>query len=732
MKLTNIIPGCVHLEHFGQSAILGAPSDILKQIIKLNLQVPSTVVLPDVSFVEGVSQVALEFLLYWHLFHNKDPEKGKFRIIGNETMCNRVKESLIVTLFGPAKEQFKKWKVSKSRTEKLLKIMDYMAIKKGDSKITLNDLTSFIYFEDYKDGELFIFEGTDCLVKHAETNQFDIIDATGKQRVDLNFSGFQQPIDIKPDDEPEIPQILKVRLLGTYSGFDADGPTTGMFMWINCNGFLVDGPVGTSEYLRQMGVPKSDITGIILSHVHDDHCTLMDMIISEQVANIITTREIYESMLIKIANVLGESIDKIRGYLKFTEVIPGKPVNMFGARWEFFYTVHSIPTIGFRVTVKDADMKDYTVVHSSDTANFSLLDKMKKAEAITSGHADFMKNLVQGDEVLVTIDGGGEPIHGNPEDFKKAVQQYRDMDILFYHVNPDNVDTSVFNVAHPGWSKTYIKGSTLPQSLVLKLLKTMNLLDIEDLTWINIIFSKGSIRYTKPGEKIVRQGSAGDDFYFILSGSAEILDKDESIKSDDTSSKPLAVLESGDFFGEMSIIKETSRNATVRSVSACVLFILSGETFMEFVESNDLKERFERLWISRAFISRVEIFKKLHPHARHQLSLMAESIDFQEGDKVLLQGGKSSDFYVITGGSVDIVKRKRDGNTISHTLYPGDFFGENVAMGYSARRNASAVAGLDGLSTLRIKGSDLRTMAEKFPVLVHELHIIMRSRGVNL
>ncbi len=726
MDISQIVPGCVHVKYNDSSAIFGAPSDILKRIISLEKQVPSTVVLPDISFVEGVSQVALEFLLYWHLFHNTGNFKGVFRVIGTKDMCERVKESLVVTLFGPSKEQFKRWRVSKSRTEKLIKIMEYIAIRKDGIKMTLDDIVEFYYYEDFNNMEVPLFKENDCYVKPLGDNIFNVKSLICNERIDLNFEGKQLDIHVVTSESPEIPQILRVRLLGTYSGFDTAGPTTGMFMWINSNGFLVDGPVGTSLYLRQMGIPKSDIAGMILSHVHDDHCTLMDMIISEQVANIITTREIYESMLIKTANVLGESIKNIKNYLKFTEVIPGKSVKMFGAKWEFFYTVHSIPTIGFRVTVKSPDGKDYTVVHSSDTGDFSMLDAMTASGAITKNHNKLMKSLIRGSEALVTIDGGGSPIHGNPSDFKDDIDKAKDVDVLFYHVNPDNVDTSLYKVATPGWAKTYIESASLPQALVLKLLKALNLLDVTDSAWINIIFSKGTMVYTAPKEEIVSKGAKGDDFFFILTGSVEILSS-----SDSGSQKQIAILESGDFFGEMSIIKGDSRNATVSALSACALFKLPGDIFMDFVDANDLRERFERLWVSRAFISKVKIFKKLHPYARHEISFLADSVTFKKGEIVLRQGGRSDDFYVITKGSAMVIKKSNKNKTVQE-LVAGDFFGENVAMGYSAKRNASVEATDSGLETLRIKGADLRRIAEKFPVMVHELHIIMRKRGVHL
>lgn len=723
MDIEQIVPGCFHLQQADSAALFGSPPEILKFVLKAKKQVPRVVVLPDIAYVNGVSQIALEFLAYWHLFYDKNDSSKRFRVIGTGDMCHRVRETMMVTLFGPTREQMKNWKVSKSRVSLLLKMMNYMAIKIDSQPLTLDDMLEFQALPDAAGESVSLWEGGPTLF-HTGENLYKI--QSGKQHrvLDLNFSGDQIPLMIGPELQPEVPQILRIKLLGTYSGFDTDGPTTGMVMWINCNGFLVDGPVGTSDYLRQLGIPKSDLAGVILSHVHDDHCTLMDIILSEQTANIITTREIYESMLIKTSHVLGESIDSIRNYLTFTEVIPGKPVRMYGANWEFFYTVHSIPTIGFRVTVRAKDGEECTIVHSSDTAAFSKLDEMADAGAITEGKKNRMKQLVQGREKLVMIDGGGPPIHGEPEDYEQIIKQNPDIDFLFYHVNPENVDTSKYPVATPGWSKTYLESNTVAQSLVFKLLKTMNLLEVNDLFWINVVFSQGEMMEVGPGVEVVSQGQNGDSFYFILSGSGEVLDHNGKVP------KQIALLESGDFFGEMSIIRDAQRNAAFRTQSACVLFRLRGDTFLEFVEANDLKSRFERLWLSRDFISQVKLFRNLHPHAKHEISLLAEDQEFKRGTPILRQGGKSDDFYIITSGKAEVVKRTKVGECVEEQLGPGDFFGENVAMGYNNRRNASVIAKTK-LRAVRIAGKDLRRLAESAPVLIHELHLVMRERGMT-
>src|ERR1035437_7199835 len=65
MKVTTVLPGCFHLQGPQSSALVGSPAEILKHLLRQNLHVPRVGIIPDVSDINGVSQVAVEFIGYW-------------------------------------------------------------------------------------------------------------------------------------------------------------------------------------------------------------------------------------------------------------------------------------------------------------------------------------------------------------------------------------------------------------------------------------------------------------------------------------------------------------------------------------------------------------------------------------------------------------------------------------------------------------------------------------------
>ena len=80
------------------------------------------------------------------------------------------------------------------------------------------------------------------------------------------------------------------------------------------------------------------------------------------------------------------------------------------------------------------------------------------------------------------------------------------------------------------------------------------------------------------GEKVIQQGETGDRLYMIARGVVSI---SRNVKGKEVK---LATLIAGDFFGEMALLHDDKRTATVTSMSACTFYVL---------ERNDLRDAME-------------------------------------------------------------------------------------------------------------------------------------------
>ena len=83
-----------------------------------------------------------------------------------------------------------------------------------------------------------------------------------------------------------------------------------------------------------------------------------------------------------------------------------------------------------------------------------------------------------------------------------------------------------------------------------------------------------------PGKTIFNEGESGDHMFIIQTGQVRIS------KMIDGREHELAILEKGDFFGEMAIVSRIDRTATATAVNATQLLAFDRQGFMGMIEKN--------------------------------------------------------------------------------------------------------------------------------------------------
>jgi nitroimidazol reductase NimA-like FMN-containing flavoprotein (pyridoxamine 5'-phosphate oxidase superfamily) len=79
------------------------------------------------------------------------------------------------------------------------------------------------------------------------------------------------------------------------------------------------------------------------------------------------------------------------------------------------------------------------------------------------------------------------------------------------------------------------------------------------------------------GTVIVRQGAPADKFFIIVEGGVEIL------REDDGDERTLNTLGQGDYFGEVAILRDSPRIASVRATAPTTLLTMDRDTFRNLV-----------------------------------------------------------------------------------------------------------------------------------------------------
>jgi ATP-binding cassette subfamily B protein len=81
------------------------------------------------------------------------------------------------------------------------------------------------------------------------------------------------------------------------------------------------------------------------------------------------------------------------------------------------------------------------------------------------------------------------------------------------------------------------------------------------------------------GSTVIRQGESGDSLYLIRQGEVEVC------RFDGVLEHRVAVLGDGEYFGEISLLTEQPRSATIRTRTACDFLALSRDAFNDLLST---------------------------------------------------------------------------------------------------------------------------------------------------
>lgn len=229
------------------------------------------------------------------------------------------------------------------------------------------------------------------------------------------------------------------------------------------------------------------------------------------------------------------------------------------------------------------------------------------------------------------------------------------------------------------------------------------------------------------GEIVFRQGAPGDVMYIIQSGAVEV---SQSQNGRDT---VIAILEKGDFFGEMALLQNDVRSATVTAISHTRLIPLTKTLLVERLKCDSdvslhllrkLIQRLQRahhryqkaLRENEMFRNAIATRKTLSDECQENTpeagtdalrngadlvnDLLLAHIDSgnehfrhhaAEGEAIFHEGDTGDCMYLVLRGTVGISKHATHDACFIDTIGPGDFFGE-MALITNMPRSATVTA----------------------------------------
>ncbi|KAI9282865.1 cyclic nucleotide-binding-like protein, partial [Umbelopsis sp. AD052] len=182
------------------------------------------------------------------------------------------------------------------------------------------------------------------------------------------------------------------------------------------------------------------------------------------------------------------------------------------------------------------------------------------------------------------------------------------------------------------------------------------------------------------GTRVIKQGDDGDYFYLVQSGRLEC-----HIRKDGHS-KQVAVYGSKSSFGEVALMYNSPRSATITATEDTILFALDRTTFRRLLVNNMAHKRITY----ETFLTNIPFFQSLSVGERRKIADALEPRTFDDQDIVIAQGDAGDYFYLIVSGKAEVTNsiNKTSGNT---TLVKGQYFGE-CALIKDVPRTATVIA----------------------------------------
>jgi CRP/FNR family cyclic AMP-dependent transcriptional regulator len=124
---------------------------------------------------------------------------------------------------------------------------------------------------------------------------------------------------------------------------------------------------------------------------------------------------------------------------------------------------------------------------------------------------------------------------------------------------------------------------------ILAMLRQVPLFEGFSKRELEAVFSSAKITEFSPGKPVVEEGATGVGFHLILEGEAAVT----------VGGRKRAVLRSGDYFGEMSLIDGGPRSATVRADTPVRTLGLTSWAFLPLIDDHPSMARKMLVEISR-------------------------------------------------------------------------------------------------------------------------------------
>merc|ERR1719335_522656 len=143
------------------------------------------------------------------------------------------------------------------------------------------------------------------------------------------------------------------------------------------------------------------------------------------------------------------------------------------------------------------------------------------------------------------------------------------------------------------------------------------------------------------GTRLISQGEDGDFFYIVDEGTFDVF-----VQRGDNPPGKVLEYSPGGMFGELGLMYNAPRAATVMATSPAKVWALDRESFQLMLTTAENTRHTQH----EGFLQDIELFKHLTRYEIAQLSDLLETELFEAGEDIVKQGEDGKHFYIVEDG----------------------------------------------------------------------------------
>eukprot|EP00347_Sterkiella_histriomuscorum_P018959 403343503 len=190
---------------------------------------------------------------------------------------------------------------------------------------------------------------------------------------------------------------------------------------------------------------------------------------------------------------------------------------------------------------------------------------------------------------------------------------------------------------------------------------------------LKIIADAMYLRKFERNDLIIRYGDLGHEYFILDKGHVEVIVYQEGTDPKDTDLRKKIVfskfLPPGTCFGEIALLYNDKRTASIRSAIPCEVWALEGRVFKNIIIKSTIKRRN----IELSFLDKVDMFENLERYEKLKLIDGLEPRKYLMGNFIFKEGEQGDYFYIIEDGEVECLKDplSRSQSTASFSIGAG-------------------------------------------------------------